>query len=113
MIKKSQRKTEIPIAFEALPENLNRLRDNLSMNDLGSRVRVEPLAVTGQTGPVQFHVGPSGGTGKVEGSTGRDNICYSSSITISGVHSLSFHTWRPAFNGRTPLELQPVEVLTT
>jgi FkbM family methyltransferase len=73
------------VAFEALPENLDRLRDNLSMNDVDSRVQVEPSAVTGQPGPVQFLVGPSGGTGKIEGSTGRENISYSGSITVPGV----------------------------
>jgi FkbM family methyltransferase len=73
------------VAFEALPENLDRLRDNLSLNDVDSNVQVEPLAVTGHQGPVQFHVGPSGGTGKVEGSTGRENLSYSESITVQGV----------------------------
>jgi FkbM family methyltransferase len=73
------------VAFEALPENLDRLRDNISLNNVDSSVQVESLAVTSQRKPVQFLVGPSGGTGKVEGSTGRENLLYSESISIPGV----------------------------
>lgn len=73
------------VAFEALPENLVRLRKNLSLNNLEAQVRIEYLAVTDRPGQVQFLVGPSGGTGKVEGSRGRESIVYTGSIAVSGI----------------------------
>jgi FkbM family methyltransferase len=60
-------------SFEALPTNLERLRDHIEINELESRVRVIPAAVTGISAPVRFLIGPSGAMGKVEGSAGRAN----------------------------------------
>ncbi len=59
-------------AFEGLPENVDRLRINLELNGVQDRVQIVSGAVVDRTGPVQFHLGPSGGTGRAEGSAGRD-----------------------------------------
>lgn len=72
------------IAFEALPANLSRLRTNLGLNELISRIDVVPMAVTKTTNRVRFLVGPSGGMGKAEGSTGRQ-LEYSENIEVSGI----------------------------
>jgi FkbM family methyltransferase len=58
-------------AFEALPDNLERLRTHVEINGLASRVTVIPGAVTATSEPVRFLVGPSGAMGKAEGSAGR------------------------------------------
>jgi FkbM family methyltransferase len=58
-------------AFEALPDNLERLRAHVEMNDLASRVTVIPGAVTATSERVRFLKGPSGAMGKAEGSAGR------------------------------------------
>jgi len=58
-------------AFEALPENLNRLRENIQLNRLSNRVKVIASAVVDFSQPVRFLVGPSGSMGKVSGSAGR------------------------------------------
>jgi len=58
-------------AFEALPDNVERLRAHITMNGLDPRVVVIPGAVAATSGPIRFLVGPSGAMGKVEGSAGR------------------------------------------
>jgi FkbM family methyltransferase len=73
------------IAFEALPQNVARLRQNLALNGMEERVEVVHAAVTDQPKPVHFLVGPSSGTGKVEGSAGRHELHYSQSITVPGI----------------------------
>jgi FkbM family methyltransferase len=72
------------LAFEALPENVERLRANLALNGMQERVVVAPAAVVDQSGPVSFLVGPSGGMGKAQGSAGRQDVAYARSITITG-----------------------------
>jgi len=72
------------IVFEALPANLNRLRENILLNELATRVWVVPGAVTAATGDVQFLVGPSGAMGKVAGSAGREGL-HHETITVPGV----------------------------
>lgn len=59
-------------AFEALPANVERLRRNVELNDLQDRVTVVAAAVLDRPGTVRFLLGPSGGTGKAEGSAGRE-----------------------------------------
>lgn len=59
-------------AFEALPENLNRLRQNLALNHLTEQVTVVEGAVAEKRGMARFLVHASGGMGKVEGSAGRE-----------------------------------------
>ena len=73
------------IAFEALPANVDRLRQNLALNpELALRVEVQPRAVTNQPGPVQFLVHASVGMGKVAGSAGRSET-YAGVIEIPAV----------------------------
>lgn len=73
------------ISFEALPNNVERLKANLKENNLEHRVRVESCAVVDHVGPVGFLVGPSEATGKAAGSSGRERASYSHSITVRGV----------------------------
>lgn len=68
-------------AFEALPENLERLRQNLALNYLTERVVVVQGAVAEKRGIMRFLVHTSGGMGKVEGSAGREEI-YRTSIPV-------------------------------
>lgn len=72
-------------SFEALPANLERLCLNLDLNALDQRVTVVPGAVGDSTQPVQFLVGPSGGTGKAQGSAGRQELAYSQAISVPGI----------------------------
>ena len=72
-------------AFEALPENIARLRANLAANQFDQRVSVIPAAVVDEVKQVNFLVGPSTGMGKVEGSTGRDGVGYSRSFEVPGL----------------------------
>ncbi len=72
-------------SFEALPSNLERLRLNLRLNALEERVTVVPGAVGNSAQPVQFLVGPSGGTGKAQGSAGRQELAYSQAISVPGI----------------------------
>ncbi len=72
-------------SFEALPANLERLRLNLRLNALEERVTVVSGAVGDSAQPVQFLVGPSGGTGKAQGSAGRQELAYSQAINVPGI----------------------------
>jgi FkbM family methyltransferase len=72
-------------AFEALPANIHRLKQNIDRNNFQERVTVIPAAVLDKSGPVEFFIGPSTGMGKVEGSAGRDSIEYSDSIQVEGL----------------------------
>lgn len=67
-------------AFEPLPENQKRLRNNLDLNpDLN--VELIPLAVGDSSGKKQFLVHSSGGMGKLRGANGRD-VQYTKSIDV-------------------------------
>jgi FkbM family methyltransferase len=72
-------------AFEALPENLTRLRNNLTLNQVQDRVRIIPAAVIDQVRSVQFLVGPSHGMGKVLGSAGREDVDYQDKLDVAGI----------------------------
>ena len=72
------------VAFEALPANIERLRTNLALSNLETRVQVVEAAVMNQSGPVQFLIGPSDGMGKAAGSAGRQGD-YSRSINTTGL----------------------------
>ena len=72
-------------AFEALPANVERLRANLEMNGMVSRVTVVPAAVVERNRLVRFLVGPSGGMGKVDGSAGRQEVAYDEIIDVPGI----------------------------
>lgn len=72
-------------SFEALPANLQRLKWNIQINDLGERVTIIPAAVKDRSGVTDFYLGPSPGTGKLVGSAGRSTIQYRESIEVEGV----------------------------
>jgi len=71
-------------AFEALPANVARLRQNISINSLESRITVTHAAVIDNVQPVTFLTHPSGAMGKALGSAGRDEQ-YSGRITVPGL----------------------------
>jgi len=71
-------------AFEALPENVERLRANIGFNGMTARVTVIAGAVGTGSAPVRFLVHESGGMGKAEGSAGRA-AKYAASITVPGI----------------------------
>ncbi len=73
------------IAFEALPGNIERLRMNLAINQLGAAVQVVPAAVIDRSGSVDFLIGPSGGMGKAAGSAGREAVAYPDNISVQGI----------------------------
>jgi len=71
-------------AFEALPANVDRLSENIALNNLGGRVTIIPGAVADASRPVRFWVGPSGAMGKAEGSAGRESEG-GDSLEVSGI----------------------------
>jgi FkbM family methyltransferase len=72
-------------AFEALPDNLDRLSENLRLNEIGRRVETVAAAVVDKAGPVRFLIGPSGGTGKADGSAGRQELTYARTVEVRGL----------------------------
>jgi FkbM family methyltransferase len=70
--------------FEALPENQNRLNDNLELNkELTNFVSV-PIAVADKSGKVSFMVHNSDDMGKIKGSSGREET-YQDAIEIDAI----------------------------
>jgi FkbM family methyltransferase len=76
-------------SFEALPANIERLKANVSINKLDSRITVTHAAVIENDQPVTFLTHESGAMGKAIGSAGRDEK-YSGQITVPGVTIDSF-----------------------
>jgi FkbM family methyltransferase len=72
-------------AFEALPENLERLEANLRRSRMHSRVSLCAGAVIDSPRPVRFLIGPSGGMGKAEGSAGREEVHYPGKVNVTGL----------------------------
>lgn len=70
-------------AFEALPANVERLKDNLQLNALPAPVKIIHTAVIDQPAPVNFLVHASPGMGKAAGSAGRKGH-YLDSIRVPG-----------------------------
>jgi FkbM family methyltransferase len=70
-------------AFEALPDNVERLRHNVELNDYTDRVTIFPGAVGVSAGEVKFLVHASGGMGKAAGSAGRTDEYYQREITVA------------------------------
>ncbi len=68
-------------AFEPLPANLERIRQNLALNAL-TNVTIIPAAVTDQNGEVAFYVHDSVGMGKAAGSAGRSTALYRAEIRV-------------------------------
>ena len=71
-------------AFEALPDNVERLRRNVELNGFNDRVSIFPGAVAAGAGEVKFLVHFSGGMGKAAGSAGRDEQ-YLREIIVPGI----------------------------
>lgn len=72
-------------AFEALPDNVTRLQENIGMNRFEDRVKIVHSAVQDHSAPATFLAGPSHGTGKVARSIGRDTINYGEKIQVPGL----------------------------
>ena len=72
-------------AFEALPENIARIEENLFLNPEIRNIKIIPKAVIDKCEQIGFLIGPSGGTGKTVGSAGRQNINYPSQISVDGI----------------------------
>lgn len=71
-------------AFEALPENVARLKVNVKINALESCITIVHAAVTDSVLPVTFLTHPSGSMGKTIDSAGR-NEQYNGRITVPGL----------------------------
>lgn len=69
-------------AFEPLPANLERIRQNLALNKL-KNVEVIPAAVTDHSGESAFFVHASVGMGKAAGSAGRSDQAYQQEIRVA------------------------------
>lgn len=68
-------------AFEALPDNVERLRRNMELSGFNNRVNIFSGAVAAGAGEARFLVHASGGMGKAAGSAGRDEQ-YLREITV-------------------------------
>lgn len=84
MLAKAVGLTGVVYAFEAFPTNAQRLAQNIALNGLQERVRIIEAAVSDQTSPMRFWIGPSDNTGKAEGSAGRRDLKYSEAIIVQG-----------------------------
>ncbi|MEA3440359.1 MAG: FkbM family methyltransferase [Chloroflexota bacterium] len=73
------------VAIEALPDNLERLDNNITLNKLDPIVKIVHGAVVERSQQVDFYIGPSDGMGKVEGSAGRQDVVYSETIAVQGI----------------------------
>jgi FkbM family methyltransferase len=69
-------------AFEALPSNVERLNQNIALNDLSGRITVISAAVADRSRLMTFLVGPSNRMGKLDGSSGRRSVDYREAIEI-------------------------------
>ncbi len=72
-------------AFEALPANVERIRRNVALNGLASRITLVPQAVADKTGELTFYIHASVGMGKVAGSAGRREEQYQAEIQVPAV----------------------------
>lgn len=72
-------------AFEALPENAARLKENIELNGFQERVTIIPAAVVDSSGQVDFLLGPSTSMGKVQGSAGRNPGEFETNILVEAV----------------------------
>lgn len=71
-------------SFEALPANLRRLKENISLNNMDSVIKVHSKAVVDLTHPVRFLAHSSTSMGKAAGSAGRVEE-YDQEITVEGL----------------------------
>ena len=72
-------------AFEALPENVKRLQENITINNFDNRVTIISAAVADRSEKMRFLIGPSGGMGKLRGSAGRREVDYPDFIEVPGI----------------------------
>ncbi len=93
-------------AFEALPAHVERLRANVKLNGMESRVMIFSGAVTSSESPVRFLVHGLDGMGKAEGSAGRRADDYKSEITVPGI-SLDEFVYT---NGNTPPQVIKMDI---
>lgn len=84
LLAKASGETGKVYAFEALPENAERWRQNIALNRMGIRLELFAGAVTQASGPVRFLVHASGGMGKAAGSAGRQDH-YLSEVNVQGI----------------------------
>ena len=71
-------------AFEALPENIQRLQGNILLNKMEARISVVPAAVVEASRRVEFLIHASGAMGKALGSAGREED-YNRKIEVDGI----------------------------
>ena len=71
-------------SFEALPANIERLRENVRLNGLEEQVNIVHAAVIDQSGETEFFTHASGAMGKAVGSAGRDSE-YGETIHVRAV----------------------------
>jgi len=71
-------------AFEALPENIKRLKKNIALNNQEDVVTLIDNAVIDRGRSVKFFIGPSSAMGKVEGSAGK-KIFPGGQILVKGI----------------------------
>ena len=71
-------------SFEALPNNVQRLQNNIALNQMESIIRVIPKAVVDASRPVNFLAHSSSSMGKARGSAGRKEH-YEDEIKIAGL----------------------------
>ena len=72
------------LAFEPLPDNFQRLTENITLNQLNSRISTFQAAVVDVPGITSFFVHKSGAMGKAQGSLGREEQ-YLSQIDVQAV----------------------------
>ena len=72
-------------SFEALPVNIERLKQNLIVSGYQKTVKVFHAAVTNNNQTVEFLVHNSTSMGKVVGSGGRQDADYKDRISVSGI----------------------------
>jgi len=71
-------------AFEALPANIQRLKQNLVLSGFGNRISIRHAAVVAASKPVAFFMHHSGAMGKAAGSAGRE-AHYEQSLIVDGL----------------------------
>jgi len=71
-------------AFEALPENITRLKENIALNNKEDVVILIDKAVIDSERFAKFFIGPSNAMGKVEGSVGK-KIFTDDQIVVKGI----------------------------
>jgi FkbM family methyltransferase len=74
----------VVFAFEALPENIKRLKDNLRVNQKDLTVNIIQAAVVETSMDVDFYIGPSRAMGKAMGSKGRSGY-HGKTIKVKGI----------------------------